>query len=90
MQIDVKHTAKLAKLRFSDEEAAALEVQMSKIVAMVENLPELDGELEPDSSQATVFRADEPAAYLSRDALLANAPVKQAGCFVVPKAVKGE
>ena len=90
MQIDVKHTAMLAKLRFSDEELAMLEDQMSRIVAMVENLPELDGELTPDSSKATAFRADRPAAYLSRDELLANTPVKQAGCFVVPKTVKGE
>ena len=90
MQIDVKHIAKLAKLRFGDEEAAMLEGQMSSIVAMVENLPELDGELAYDFSKITTFRADEPAAHLSRDQLLANAPVKQAGCFVVPKTVKGE
>ena len=90
MQIDVKHIAKLAKLHFSDEEAAMLEDQMSRIVAMVENLPELSGELEPDSSAVTTFRPDKPASGLSRDALLANAPVKQAGCFVVPKTVKGE
>ena len=90
MEIDVKHIAKLAKLRFSDDETAMLEKQMDRIVAMVENLPELEGQLVPDSSGSAAFRADKPAQAFTRDELLANAPVKQAGCFVVPKTVKGE
>ena len=90
MEIDVMHIAKLAKLRFSDDESAMLEEQMGGIIAMIGNLPEIEGEPAYTISGITQLRADKPAQELSRDELLANAPAKQAGCFVVPKTLKGE
>ena len=61
---------------------------MANIVAMVENLPDLDASgplIAPDNPME--FRKDEVEKNYSRDALLANAPEVQAGCVVVPKTV---
>ena len=90
MDIDVKHIAKLAKLRFSDDEATSLEQQMNKIAVMMANLPEIHGEFEANPNMAANFRIDKAYSECSRDDLLACAPVKQSGCYVVPKTVKGE
>ena len=42
MKFDVQHIAKLAMLKFTDEEAAEFEKEFESIVGMVENLPEID------------------------------------------------
>ena len=90
MDVDIKHIAKLAKLRFSDDEVAVIEQQMSKIVAMVDDLPKLEGELEMNTLATEIFRKDKAYSEHNRDELLACAPVKQSGCYVVPKTMKGE
>ena len=90
MDIDVRRIAKLSKLRFSDDEIIALEQQMIKIVAMAENLPQTHGELEANEFTTTIFRKDKVYSECNREELLACAPVKQSGCYVVPKTVKGE
>ena len=44
MEIDIRHIAKLARLKITDEELPRFEKEMADIVGMVENLPDL-----PDS-----------------------------------------
>ena len=41
MNIDIKHIAKLARLRIDDEELKKFENDMQGIVDMVENLPDV-------------------------------------------------
>ena len=90
MSIDVKHLAKLARLRIEDDKLAKFEKDMESIVAMVEQLPEISGDalgLDPDHPMK--LREDvEGTDKLTRNELLANAPKMQAGCVVVPKTVE--
>ena len=88
MKIDVRHTAKLAKIRLDENEIQTFEKQMDDILAMVEALPELPDDgflLDPENGMP--LRPDVAEPSLNRDELLANAPKKQAGCIVVPKTV---
>ena len=93
MSIDVKHLAKLARLRIEDNQLAKFEKDMESIVAMVEQLPEVSGDdsnawgLDPEHPMK--LREDvESTDKLPRAELLANAPKMQAGCVVVPKTVE--
>lgn len=90
MAIDVKHLAKLARLRIEDDKLEKFERDMESIVAMVEQLPEVSGDASGlDPEHPMKLREDvEGADKLSRNELLANAPKMQAGCVVVPKTVE--
>ena len=89
MEIDVRHIAKLAKLRIPEEKVGQFEHELSDIVRMVEKLPALSGDanlLDPNNTME--LRCDEIRPSLPRDAVLQNAPKAAAGCFVVPKTVE--
>ena len=88
MQIDIRHIAKLARLRLDGGEAERFETEMAAILDMVDNLPELSGDasgLDPERPMA--LRADEVRSSMKRQKLLANAPQVEAGCVVVPRIV---
>lgn len=88
MDMDIKRLAKLARLKFTPEEEAKYAAQMTNIVAMVEQLPDLDASgplIDPDNPME--FRKDEVERKYNRTELIANAPEVQAGCIVVPKTV---
>jgi len=88
VKIDIRHTAKLAKLWLNEKETADFEKQMDDILSIVETLPELPDDgflLDPENVMS--LRPDVAEPSLLRDELLANAPQKQAGCVVVPKTV---
>ncbi len=89
MKIDVRHIAKLSKLRLEEDRIPMFEQQMEAMVEMVEHLPPLDSALAaPDEKDAMKLRPDVVGQSLKRDELLAAAPKKNAGCFVVPKTVQ--
>ena len=89
MNIDIKHIAKLARLRISDEEMETFENQMQSIVDMVEKLPDIKDELVLDKDNPMILREDKAVRdKFTRDELMANAPQVQAGCLVVPKTVE--
>lgn len=90
MSIDVKHLAKLARLRIEDDKLAKFEKDMESIVGMVEQLPEVSGDAwNLDPNHPMKLREDtEGTDKLPRAELLANAPQMQAGCVVVPKTVE--
>ena len=85
----VRHVAALARLEFTNDELEALSVQMSAILGFVDKLSELDLDNVPTAAQAheryNVFREDEPTGSFPREAILANAPEQQDGCYVVPR-----
>lgn len=89
MNIDIKHLAKLSRLKFSPEEEAKFSGEMEKIVEMVEKLPNLDasGTL-IDPNNPMTLRKDTVENSPNRKELLQNAPDVQAGCIVVPKVVE--
>jgi len=92
-QEEIRHIARLAKLRFADEEIDAFAAQFNRIVAYVEKLNEVDTEgVEPMARLlrgATELRADEPGPMLAPAEALKNAPRKTEGFFSVPR-VLGE
>ena len=89
MKIDIKHLAKLANLRFDENETARLESEMSDIIGMVEKMPDIVGsDLKPDPKNRMILREDEIKPSFSRADMLKNVPSSQAGCIVVPKVVE--
>jgi len=89
MNIDIKHIAKLARLRIEDEKFERFEKDMQSIVSMVDRLPDINEELTLDCENAMTLREDVAVPdKFTRDELIANAPQVQAGCLVVPKTVE--
>lgn len=89
MSIDIKHIAKLSRLRIEDDKLEKFEKDMESIVGMVENLPDIDDELSLDKENAMELREDIAVPNkFTRDELIANAPEVKAGCLVVPKTVE--
>lgn len=82
----------LSKLSLSPEEKERAKKDMSEMVGFVDRLNELDTEaVEPMSHVFpvdNVFRADVVENDDSSEAMLANAPMKKDGLFVVPKTVE--
>jgi aspartyl-tRNA(Asn)/glutamyl-tRNA(Gln) amidotransferase subunit C len=84
----VLHVAKLARLKFSEEELERLAPELSKIVEYVEQMNRLDLEgVEPTSHVVkleNVLREDAPRPSLSRERALEQAPDPADGGFRVP------
>lgn len=89
MKIDIKHIAKLSRLRVNDDEVEKFTHDMENIVSMIENLPQLDdtGAL-VDPANPMILREDVAEHRFRREELMQNAPQKKAGCVVVPKVVE--
>lgn len=85
---EVAKVALLARLRLEPEELATFTGQLNQIVGFVEQLQELDThDVEPLAHGVevrNVFRADVRGEPLPREAALANAPERNAECFLVP------
>lgn len=89
MNIDIKHIAKLSRLKIEDDKLEEFETQMQNIVNMVEKLPDINEKMALDESNAMILRKDEAVTdKYSRQELMANAPQVKAGCLVVPKTVE--
>lgn len=89
MKIDVEHIAHLSKLSFNEEEKAKIEKELDSIIALVENLPEVSGNLNgAEAENAMELREDVVKDSMKREELLKNAPEVKAGCIVVPQTVE--
>ena len=89
MNIDIKHIAKLARLKIDEEKQEKFEKEMQSIVNMVENLPDINDALVLDANNPMDLREDVALSNkFSRTDLMRNAPQVQAGCLVVPKTVE--
>ena len=86
--VDVRHLTKLARLRIGEEQINSFAADMENILAMVDKLPKLSGELTPDIENAMTLRADIQVDCMPRELILSNAPQVEAGCFAVPKTVE--
>jgi aspartyl-tRNA(Asn)/glutamyl-tRNA(Gln) amidotransferase subunit C len=84
----VLHVAKLARLKFSEEEIERLAPELSKILEYVEQMNRLDLEgVEPTSHVVkleNVLREDVPRPSLPKERALEQAPDAADGGFRVP------
>jgi aspartyl-tRNA(Asn)/glutamyl-tRNA(Gln) amidotransferase subunit C len=84
----VQRLARLARLRITDEEAASLSGDLSKIMALVDQLAEVDTQgVEPmvhAFDLQNVLASDQIGPSLTRDEALRNAPAHDGECFLVP------
>lgn len=89
MNIDIKHIAKLARLRIEDDQLDKFESEMENIVGMVEKLPDIQDEMTLDPGNPMILRKDVAVQdKFTRQELMQNAPQVKAGCLVVPKTVE--
>ena len=89
MNIDIKHIAKLARLRIEDDQLDKFESEMENIVGMVEKLPDIQDEMTLDPDNPMILRKDVAVQdKFTRQELMQNAPQVNAGCLVVPKTVQ--
>lgn len=88
----IEYAGILAKLELSAEEKEAAKKDMGRMLDYIDLLNQLDTEgVEPMShvfSVQNVFREDVVTNGDDREAILANAPEKQDGAFVVPRTVE--
>jgi len=82
----------LAKLELTEEEKEQAKKDMTNMLNYIDKLNELDTEgIEPMAHifpVSNVFREDVVENREEREAILANAPAKKDGCFMVPKTVE--
>lgn len=90
----VRHVARLARLKITDDEAALFASQLSKVLEYVEQLNELDTQNVPPTAHAlavsNVFRDDVIRHSWTPDQALHNAPDGHDGFFRVPKVLDQE
>lgn len=89
---EVLHVAKLARLKFSDEDAKKLETDMAGIIDFADHLSELDtSDINPTAHaipMQNAFREDEVKPSFERREILKNAPDFDEEGFIVPKVVE--
>jgi aspartyl-tRNA(Asn)/glutamyl-tRNA(Gln) amidotransferase subunit C len=89
---DIKKIAKLARIEVTSEEEGKFLTQLNNIFQWIDQLKEVNVENIPEMAGVGGYTmrmraADEVTEGNIRDAILANAPKAQFGCFVVPKVV---
>jgi aspartyl-tRNA synthetase len=90
---EVKHVAKLARLRLTDPEADSYQKDLNAVLEHFETLQELDTEMVRPMSHVleikNVWREDKPGKSEKAEPLLSNAPMKESEYFRVPKILEG-
>ncbi|AIL65411.1 Glutamyl-tRNA(Gln) amidotransferase subunit C [Rickettsiales bacterium Ac37b] len=89
---EVKKVAKLSRIGCGEQDLGLLKEELSKILDMIETLKEVQTDhIEPliNVSRATLsMREDIAYSINTLEDVLANAPVKELNCFVVPKVIE--
>lgn len=95
MEVDadtVRRIARLARIRVTDEEAVALEAELSSILGWIKQLDEVDtSNVEPMTRVMPMTlrkRADAVTDGEIAEQVVANAPATEDSLFVVPKVVE--
>ena len=95
MQVDaaaVQRIARLARIKVTEEEAKALETELSGILEWVKQLDEVDtAGVEPMTSVIPMVLKQRPDVVTDggiADDVVANAPAREDHFFVVPKVVE--
>lgn len=86
---DVRHVAKLSRLKLTDEQIAHYTQQLGAVLGYMDKLGELDlDDVEPLAHPTEItnaLRPDETSDPIDTDAALANAPASDPPYFKVPK-----
>lgn len=86
---DVRHVAKLSRLKLSDEQIAHYTQRLGAVLGYMDKLGELDlDDVEPLAHPTEItnaLRKDEAGEPIDTDAALANAPAADPPFFKVPK-----
>jgi aspartyl-tRNA(Asn)/glutamyl-tRNA(Gln) amidotransferase subunit C len=89
---DVEHVADLARLHLADDEIDRMQTQLSNILEAIETLRDVDtSHVGPTASVIqleNVMREDEPRPGLTREAALANAPLRDDPFLRVPTVLR--
>jgi len=90
--LDVKRIAQLARIEVTDAEKEPLANEINGILSWIAQLNEVNTDnVEPLASvsdTALPWREDKVTDGHKRDDILANAPMSDYGCFVVPKVIE--
>jgi aspartyl-tRNA(Asn)/glutamyl-tRNA(Gln) amidotransferase subunit C len=88
----IQNLAHLARLQFTNEEQAAIQGDLQKMIAFVEKLNELDTTgVEPllhVGDTVNVLREDTLQGSVTREDALRNAPLQDGSFIKVPKVIK--
>lgn len=88
----VEYTAKLARMKLSDEESSVLSSQLADILKYIEKLNQVDtSKVEPTSHVLplkNVFREDKVRPSLKPEDVLKNASQKEGNFFKVPRIIE--
>ena len=91
---DVAYAAALARLSFSEAEAAEMARDLEQIMGHVRSLDALETEGIPPTAHgfelATPMRPDHPISPLDPELAVSNAPEHQGTAFLVPKVLEEE
>ncbi len=91
---DVAYVAALARLSFSEDEAAAMARDLEQIMGHVRALADVDTEGVPPTAHgfelATPLRPDRPVPPLDPELAVSNAPERQGTAFLVPRVLEEE
>ena len=87
---DVEKIAKLAKLKFNEEEKIKLQGEMNEVLGYIDTINQIPGlddvkPLENINDTENVFREDVSEVCLTKEEALKNAPEKTENFFKVPK-----
>jgi aspartyl-tRNA(Asn)/glutamyl-tRNA(Gln) amidotransferase subunit C len=86
---DVRHVARLARLRLADDEVQRMTGELARILEHIGKMSELDVTDVPATAHVldvvNVTRPDVEVPGLSREAALRNAPAVADHCFRVPR-----
>ncbi|MBO8179195.1 MAG: Asp-tRNA(Asn)/Glu-tRNA(Gln) amidotransferase subunit GatC [Archaeoglobus sp.] len=88
---DVYHTAELAKIEITEEQAKKFRKEFEKIIDYFNILDEAEEDVEPTFHVlpiTNVFREDVEGEYLSQEEALSNAKHKEEGYFKGPRVVE--
>ena len=88
----VRHIGKLSRIELSDEEVRTFSGQLEAILEYIDKLQELDTSAVEPMAHAVelhnVLACDAPAAGLTTEQALANAPRRDGDFFSVPKVIE--
>jgi len=91
-QINIEHTARLARLQLTAEEVESFQKQLGKVLDYMDTLESYDlGDVEPMAHAMPIYdvwREDEPRESLSPEEALMNAPRRSSGQFLVNRSVE--
>ena len=94
IDIDIAHVARLARLDLTDAELETYKTQLGAILDHAAQVQTLAGEPHIESAHplgfVNAFREDVVGPSLDREEVLAQAPAREHGYFVVPPALEGE